>query len=72
MRLFSLASVAVAALSIVSSAEAADPFERKPWVRNTIYFDPDTVIGAVARRRQVADGIAAADLACNALALSLA
>lgn len=50
MRLMSFAALLLAALSLVSPAAANDPFERKPWVRNTIYFDPDTVtLGVVAR-----------------------
>jgi OOP family OmpA-OmpF porin len=50
MRLFSFAALILAALSLVSSAAAHDPFERKPWIRNTIHFDPDTVtLGVVAK-----------------------
>lgn len=43
MRILSL--LAVVSLLTVASAQA-----KEPWVRNTIYFDPDTVtIGIVAR-----------------------
>lgn len=50
MRLFGFAALILAAISFAASAGANDPFERKPWVRNTIYFDPDTVtLGVVAR-----------------------
>jgi len=50
MRLISFAALILAAIGIASSAAANDPFERKPWVRNTIYFDRDTVeLGIVPR-----------------------
>jgi OOP family OmpA-OmpF porin len=50
MRLFSFAALVLAALGLASAAAANDPFDRKPWVRNTIHFDPDTVtLGVVAR-----------------------
>ncbi len=45
MRIPGLLVVAVASLLTVTTAQA-----KEPWVRNTIYFDPDTVtIGVVAK-----------------------
>jgi OOP family OmpA-OmpF porin len=45
----------LAAVSLVSSAAANDPFERKPFVRNTIYFDPDTVTLDIVPREIIND-----------------
>jgi OOP family OmpA-OmpF porin len=55
MRLLSFAALLLAAVSLVSSAAANDPFERKPWVRNTIYFDPDTVTLGIVPREIIND-----------------
>lgn len=55
MRLFSFAALVLAAISLTSPAAANDPFERKPWIRNTIYFDPDTVTLGIVPREIIND-----------------
>lgn len=50
MRLLTCLAVAVASALTLASAEA-----KEPWVRNTIYFDPDTVTISVVAREIISD-----------------